>query len=214
MDMQRPESDGEISKDGAWAERDFVRPLRPMKATPNPRLPVAVAISVAGIVLVSGLVLGAAVVHSSSGATPSASRIAAGDAAPTVSPTRPVSAAPTQDPPTSSPSIAASQGPTATPAIGELQLTAVVSPGHVKLTWSVLAGAISASYKVVRSSDDTVSWPLGADDILIAATDSKAIVMFTDSAGAGTFTYRVFAVTSAGNGDAVLAVSPARTVTV
>jgi hypothetical protein len=67
---------------------------------------------------------------------------------------------------------------------------------------------------VVRSIDSTVTWPLGDGDTQIAATDSRTIVMFTDLVGPGTFTYQVFAVASAGGGSAVLAASPARTVTV
>ena len=75
-------------------------------------------------------------------------------------------------------------------------------------------GADFAYYKVVRSTDATASWPLGAGDTLVAAIDNVGTLTYLDCPGAGTFTYEVFAVKSADAGYAVLASSNVKTVTV
>jgi hypothetical protein len=62
------------------------------------------------------------------------------------------------------------------------------------------------AYKIVRSSDEAVTWPMGKRDTLIAAIENPATVSFVDTrASAGSaYSYKVVALTKSG-GEAVLA---------
>jgi hypothetical protein len=182
-----------------------------MKSVSHRRLPAAIPIAIAGILVVASVAFGATVMHSFAPPQGSASPVVVGDD----NPTDAVTPAPTnKSQPSHTAAPISSKAPTASPTPGELELTAQTLPGKVKLTWSVFTGADFAYYKVVRSKDATVSWPLGDKDTLIAATDSRTTLNFTDPSGSGTFSYRVFAVKSQANGNAVLAASPVRTVAV
>jgi hypothetical protein len=76
-----------------------------------------------------------------------------------------------------------------------LQLQAQAGIGKVKLTWSKFAGEGFGYYKIVRSTDATVSWPLGAGDTLVGWTSDKYQNWFKDFPPCGTpFWYAVFAV--------------------
>ncbi len=80
--------------------------------------------------------------------------------------------------------------------------------GKVKLFWSKFVHEDFAYYKVVRSTDATVSWPTGGNDTLIKWSSDKYETSFKDHPPCGTqFFYRVFAVTSGSDGYQVLAAS-------
>ncbi len=53
---------------------------------------------------------------------------------------------------------------------GPMQLQAESGMGKVKLTWSKFAGTGFGYYKIVRSTDATVTWPLGSGDTLVGWT--------------------------------------------
>jgi hypothetical protein len=78
---------------------------------------------------------------------------------------------------------------------GPMQLQAAPGIGKVKLTWSAYAGSGFGYYKVVRSTDATVSWPMGAGDTLVGAITDPSATWFKDFPPCGTqFFYAVFAV--------------------
>ncbi len=208
MDYHRPDPDYRSSPTGGRVEDDFVRPLTPMRGTSHRRLPAALPFAIAAIFVVSGVAFGATVIRNIVAPSPSASAVLVGDENPTDEPTL----EPT-DAPTDGPVGAPTEGPTAAPE-GQLTINVNALPGKAQVTWSAYTGPEFAYYKVVRSRDGTAAWPLGAGDTLVAAIDNKATLTFLDGSGAGTFTYRVFAVKSADSGYAVLASSDNKTVTV
>lgn len=102
------------------------------------------------------------------------------------------------------------QKPTEKPApdTTPLSLEAWVKEGKVKLAWSKFGGDGFAYYKVVRSKDVTVGWPLTWGDELVAAISDRYSPWAVDAAPCGIeFHYRVFAVRHTDDGYAVLAAS-------
>jgi hypothetical protein len=100
--------------------------------------------------------------------------------------------------------------PPPTGDVTALNLEAASFTGKVKLTWSKYQGEGFSYYKVVRSTDATVSWPTGPGDTLIHWSHDKYENFFKDYPPCGTtFFYRVFAVTSGSSGYQVLAASNA-----
>jgi hypothetical protein len=78
---------------------------------------------------------------------------------------------------------------------GPMQLQSASGIGKVKLTWSTYGGDGFGYYKIVRSTDATVSWPMGAGDTLIGAIGDPYQNWFKDFPPCGTtFFYAVFAV--------------------
>jgi len=212
MDYQRPDSDHRSSPSGARVEDDFVRPLTPMRGTSHRRLPAALPFAIAAIFVVSSVAFGATVIRNFVDPSPSASAVVVGDD-PTDEPTLEPTLEPT-DAPTAGPTDAPVHAPTTGPTANHLTIAVDVLAGKAAVTWSAYTGADFAYYKVVRSSDGTAAWPLAEGDILVAAIDKQTTLTFTDYSGAGTFTYRVFAVKSSEAGYAVLASSDVKTVTV
>jgi hypothetical protein len=97
------------------------------------------------------------------------------------------------------------------PVSDHLELDAWAKEGKVKLAWSKYGGDGFAYYKVVRSHDATVTWPLGENDVLVAAIADRFAPWSWDGAPCGTeFHYRVFAVKSSEAGYKVLAASNVR----
>jgi hypothetical protein len=91
---------------------------------------------------------------------------------------------------------------------GTLGLEAWTKEGHVKLAWSKYGGDGFEYYKVVRSKDATVKWPLGEGDELVGVIGDRFSPWFADSAPCGTeWHYRVFAVRHTEDGYKVLAAS-------
>lgn len=214
MDHQTPDPDhGQSPSNGARIEGDLVRPLKRIAGSSRLRLPAALPFAIAGILVVSSVAFGAAFVRSIVNPSPSATPVLVGDDDPTDSP----SIAPSEAPslvPTEAPPAAPSEAAPIAPSAGDLALTAVAAPGKVTLTWTRYSGTDFGYYKVVRSTDATAAWPLGAGDTLVAAVDNIDTLTFTDSCGAGTFTYEVFAVKSSDAGYALLASSNVKTITV
>jgi hypothetical protein len=213
MDHHRPDRDYRSSPTGGRVEDDFVRPLTPIRGTSHRRLPAALPFAIAAIFVVSSVAFGATVIRNIVAPSPSASAVLVGDDNPTDEPTLEPTDAPT-DAPVDGPVGAPTDAPTTAPTAGQLMINVQVLPGKAQVSWSAYTGADFAYYKVVRSSDGTAAWPLGGGDTLVAAIDNKATLTFLDCSGPGTFTYRVFAVTSSDSGYAVLASSDDKTVTV
>jgi hypothetical protein len=202
MDYQRP--DPENGPNGASVEDDFTQPLRPMKGISHRRLPAALPFALAGILVVSSIAFGATVVRNlvpSASATP----VVVGDDDPTEAPTLEITEAPTLEitaAPTQEPTVA----PTVAPTQQVLTVAATLSGNKVKVDWTRYQGADFAYYKVVRSTDELVSWPLGAGDKLVAAISDIDTLTFTDCPPAGTTVYfEVFAVKNSESGYATLA---------
>lgn len=99
--------------------------------------------------------------------------------------------------------------PPAPPAtISGLALNLQTFDGKVKLAWSAFEGDGFAYYKVVRSSDGAVSWPLGPGDSLIAYASDRWDLLYKDFPPCGaTWNYAVFAVMGGESGYATLAAS-------
>jgi hypothetical protein len=204
MDYQRPDPDQGPPQHGARVEDDFVRPLQPMKSISHRRLPAALPLAIAGILVVSSIAFGATVIRNVVMPPPDASGVDVGDE--TVEPSIEVSEAPVV---TEAPVI------TEAPAPEPLTLTASASVGKVTLTWTKYTGDDFCYYKVVRSTDAAVSWPLGDGDTLVAAIGDVETLSFVDAAPAGkTYSYEVFAVKSAEDGYAVIVGSNVVTIAV
>jgi hypothetical protein len=217
MDHNGQDPDYGSPNSGARVEDDFVRPLKPMRGHPHHRLGAAMPLAIAGILVVSGLAFGATVVQSIVAPPPTASAIVVGDDDPTDAPTDAPTDVPTDRPtatPTATPTDAPTDAPTTAPTPGQLTISVEALAGKARITWSAYTGSDFAYYKVVRSAGGTADWPLGSGDTLVAAISNHATVTYLDSCGAGTFTYRVFAVRSADSGYEVLASSGNKTVTV
>jgi hypothetical protein len=101
------------------------------------------------------------------------------------------------------------------PAPTSLDLQVAIVEGHPKLVWTSCAGLDFDYYKVVRSKDEPVSWPLGDGDTLVAAVGvDGATKLYDGEAPAGkTLWYRVFCVRSTEAGYVTVASSPVRSVT-
>lgn len=95
--------------------------------------------------------------------------------------------------------------PTSGSGVTGMTLDAQGFTGKVKLMWSKFTGEEFSYYKVVRSTDATVTWPLGGNDTLIKWTHDRWETSYKDHPPCGTtFFYRVFAVTSGSDGYQVL----------
>ena len=85
----------------------------------------------------------------------------------------------------------------------------------VKLAWKAYAGEGFEYYKVVRSTDATVTWPAGAGDTVIGVIGDPKAPWWADKPACGVASsYRVFAVRSGEGGYVTLGASNLVTVTV
>ena len=204
MDYQKPDLEQGPLQQG-MVENDFVRPLTPMRSVSHRRLPAALPFAIAGILVVSSIAFGATVIRNSVTPPPDASGVVVGDD-PTDTPTATVTITPTATP---SPTDTLAPTP-----VTPLVLTGALSGTKVSLQWTQYTGDDFAYYKVVRSTNASVSWPLGDGDTLVAAISDIATLSFLDSAPLGqTFTYEVFAVKSSDDAYAVLVGSNTQAVT-
>src|ERR1035437_4395698 len=197
MDYQRPDSDQGAPQ--GTVENDSVRPLQPMKSVSHRRLPAALPFAIAGLLVMTSVVFGATVIRMNATPPPDASAVVVGDDNPTDTPTPVITATPT-------PVITASPVVTPVPTpVPNMTLVVSLSGTQVKVEWSRYQGDNFAYYKIVRSTDGTVAWPLGDGDTLAAAISDIDQLSYVDAAPLGkTFTYEVFAVKSSGDGYAVL----------
>jgi hypothetical protein len=102
--------------------------------------------------------------------------------------------------------------PTEPPALG---LTVTVGDGAIVVDWSACTIDGANSYKIVRSTDERVTWPVGDGDTLVAAIELGDPTVIRDEhapAGAKVW-YRVFCVHATADGYRVLTASPVRGVT-
>src|SRR5262249_54378605 len=102
--------------------------------------------------------------------------------------------------------------PTTPPALG---LGLAFREGAVRIDFTACTVDGADAYKVVRSSDETVTWPAGSGDTLIAAIAMGGSTLASDEhAPAGKKVwYRVFCVRHTDAGYKVLQSSPARAIT-
>jgi len=100
--------------------------------------------------------------------------------------------------------------PKPTPADGGvIGLEVALSEGHPFLDWTECTGLDFDYYKVVRSTDATVTWPTGEGDTLVAAigADGKTKAWDGEAPGGTTVYYRVFCVRSTDAGYVSVAAS-------
>lgn len=123
---------------------------------------------------------------------------------------------PTEKPapkPTEKPAPKPTEAPAPKPAAMGLDLIGIDC--GVKVVWSAFDGAGLEYYKVVRSTDEKVSWPLGAHDSLIGVVSPDGELRVKDCAAPdGRVYYRVFAVRHGEDGYIVLGSSPVRSIVV
>ena len=86
--------------------------------------------------------------------------------------------------------------------------------GGVKVDWTVCHRRGFDAYKVVRSTDDQVSWPLGDNDTLIAVIHNRFRTAFVDATApvGQKVWYRVFCVDKTADGYKVLGSSRAKSI--
>jgi len=102
--------------------------------------------------------------------------------------------------------------PTAAPKPQTMALALYNGDGYVKVAWSACAADFDY-YKVVRSTDSTVRWPLGANDTLVGAFSPGTTHMADKSAPADrTVWYRVFCVRKTSTGYSILNSTAARSI--
>lgn len=128
---------------------------------------------------------------------------------PTVKPTKAPEPKPAQK---------ATPKPTVKPAAndaGSLGLSLAVKETKVVIDFTACTAAKAEYYKVVRSTDSTVTWPAGKNDSGIAAIGIGDVTKAWDGgAPSGTKVwYRVFCVRHGDDGYVVLAASPAKSIT-
>lgn len=101
---------------------------------------------------------------------------------------------PSKAPAGSEPARTEKPGATAAP-VEKLALEARLGDGKAFLSWSACDPDGFAWYKLVRSTDEKVSWPKGDNDTLLAAFDNSATTSGVDSklAQGKKLWYRVFA---------------------
>jgi hypothetical protein len=198
-------------------EDDLHQRLTPMKSYRH--FGASLPLALVAILVVATVAFGATVVRPLVvGPNPSATPVAdVGDDNPDESPSASVSVEPSAEP-----SSDQTEDPTAkptptrtTPTSGSMSLTAKLSGFKVVLTWSAYDGTDFAYYKVVRSPDNKLSWPLGENDKLAAAVSNRDQLTITDAPPTGaTVSYEVFAVKSTDDGFAVLDMTNVATIAV
>jgi hypothetical protein len=145
---------------------------------------------------------------------------------PAAEPTKEATPAPTEKPkatatpkPVSKPAPTEKPAPTATPKPEPVPTSQPLmglalwnGDGYVKVHWSACAGDFDY-YKVVRSTDSTVKWPLGAYDTLVGAVSPGTTTMLDKYAPADrTLWYRVFCVRKTSEGYKILNSTAARSI--
>ena len=139
---------------------------------------------------------------------------------PTPTTTHEPEATPTPDrtEPTPRPTEKPAPKPTEKPAPTEpgLGLTLGSDGGAVSIDWTACTLAGADAYKVVRSTNEHVTWPAGDGDTLVVVIGvGGATAVVDEHAPAGKKAwYRVFCVHHTGDGYAVLTTSPVRGITV
>lgn len=127
---------------------------------------------------------------------------------PTAKPTENPAEKPAQPDPTAKPTAKPTEKPAPKPVTTTLALEVWAKDGKFKLGWSKFVGEGFAYYKVARSTDAEVSWPMGSGDQLVGAIADPYTPSMADNAPCGVqLHYRVFAVKHSESGYATLAAS-------
>lgn len=97
---------------------------------------------------------------------------------------------------------------------GEIALTVIIKEGHPFLDWSECAGLDFDYFKVIRSTDATVTWPKGENDTLVAAIgrDGHSKTWDAEAPAGKKVYYRVFCVRSSEAGYVVVASSAVKSI--
>lgn len=92
---------------------------------------------------------------------------------------------------------------------GDIALTVVIAEGHPLLDWAECVGVDFDYYKVIRSTDATVTWPKGDNDSMVTAIgrDGDTKAWDAEAPGGVAVYYRVFCVRSTESGYVVSAAS-------
>jgi hypothetical protein len=100
------------------------------------------------------------------------------------------------------------------PPTGTLDLALALKGTKVVITWTSCSGDFDY-YKVVRSKDSTVTWPMGGQDSGVAAIgkDGERIAWDGGLPEGITLWYRVFCVKAGDSGYTVIAASPMKSIT-
>lgn len=121
--------------------------------------------------------------------------------------------APSEQPPKPKPAETVKPKPAPAPS-DTIALEGWSKGAKAKLAWKAFGGTGFEYYKVVRSADGTVSWPAGANDVVIAAIGDPHATWWADAPTCGTpWSYAVFAVRHGDAGYVTLAVSNVVTIT-
>lgn len=109
--------------------------------------------------------------------------------------------------------IVTKPAPTDTPDAGTLGLELGIVEGHPKVRWTTCTGAFDY-YKVVRSTDSTVTWPAGDNDKVVGVVgrDGDTKLYDGDAPAGQKLWYRVFCVRSSEAGYVVVAASAAQAI--
>jgi hypothetical protein len=77
-----------------------------------------------------------------------------------------------------------------------MSITVVIKEGHPFIDWSACTGTDFDYYKVVRSMDSTVTWPIGDNDTKVAAVgkDGETKAWDANAPGGKKVFYRVFCI--------------------
>jgi hypothetical protein len=94
-----------------------------------------------------------------------------------------------------------------------LGLTLALHEGGVAADWTACGVDGFDAYKLVRSTDPTVSWPMGEHDSLAGVTEDATAFLDHDAPAGKTLYYRVFCVDRVGDGYRVLRSSAVKHIT-
>ncbi|MDQ2965901.1 MAG: hypothetical protein M3R57_08645, partial [Chloroflexota bacterium] len=86
----------------------------------------------------------------------------------------------------------------APPAVEEIEIGVGLNEGNVIVEWSACDPDGFVAYKVIRSTDSTVTYPRGENDALVGVIETSSKTRFVDlrAPEGKTLSYRVFAVTN------------------
>jgi hypothetical protein len=100
------------------------------------------------------------------------------------------------------------------PAIQSLGLALARGDGKVTVDWTACKGDSFAYYKIVRSTDGTVTWPAGANDKVVGVVESRSKTAMADASAphGRKVWYRVFCIADKEHDQRVLGRTTARSI--
>jgi hypothetical protein len=206
----------DLATGDAYVESDRLTPIVRLVRPSNFRWPAGIVMAVIAVLATSGLAFGAQIVPALQGGGSATVQMA-------VHPLGSVTGVVVGDDPTPEPTLATSGspmasdlGPTTNPTLppsGYLSFSVQAEDHCARLNWAPFDDPNRAYYRIVRSTDAGVEWPLGAGDTLIASIRDASQLTFRDCPTAGTYTYRVFVDKATTAGYVVLVSSHSLTIT-